>query len=262
MALFALSALLVVVCSTRFFEWTCCVSGLKCDVTVRANLRFLVDVGLVPGYADSLRSFLDKNPNSALPSSFTPGVSGLQNVHTDDDAIDLVIRLEGGFASNTTDPTLATNFGIPLSALSRYLGTAATVDDLRSLSIETARDIYKKQFLTGGVTSFTSIQVKAAYLDLATFVGAKLAAEWFQVAIGKIDNGPVTREAILGPEIVRRINAADPDLLIETANCEAAKYFQSHSTLRGLTTGLMRRLRTFSPATLKGICPDLQASPG
>jgi hypothetical protein len=36
---------------------------------VRANLRFLVDVGLVPDYANGLRSFLDKNPDSALPSS-------------------------------------------------------------------------------------------------------------------------------------------------------------------------------------------------
>jgi hypothetical protein len=36
--------------------------------SVRANLKFLLDVGLIPNYANSIRSFLDKNPNSALPS--------------------------------------------------------------------------------------------------------------------------------------------------------------------------------------------------
>jgi hypothetical protein len=50
--------------------------------TVRANLRFLVDVGLVPDYADSLRSFLDKTPDSALPRWFTPGTSALPNIYT------------------------------------------------------------------------------------------------------------------------------------------------------------------------------------
>src|SRR6202000_1696114 len=73
---------------------------------VRSNLRFLVDVGLVPNYAESLRSFLDKNPDSALPTSTSvPNLtSGLPNIHTDDDAIDLVIRFEGGFFDGGLKP--------------------------------------------------------------------------------------------------------------------------------------------------------------
>jgi Glycosyl hydrolase 108 len=135
---------------------------------VRANLQFLVDVGLVPNYADSLRSFLAKNPDSALPSSFTPGVSALQDVHTDDDAIDLVMRLEGGYVDDPADPAGAgaTNYGITLATLGQYLGKTATKDDLRNLSVTTARDIYKKYYLVGA-PNFTSIQVKAAYLNLA-----------------------------------------------------------------------------------------------
>lgn len=43
--------------------------------TVRANLQFLVDVGLVPDYADALRAFLDKKPDSALPRSVSAGFS-------------------------------------------------------------------------------------------------------------------------------------------------------------------------------------------
>ena len=91
---------------------------------VRANLQFLVDVGLVPNYADSLRSFLAKNPDSALPSSLTPGVSALQDVHTDDDAIDLVMRLEGGYVDDPADPAGAA-LRITVSRSRRWAGISA-----------------------------------------------------------------------------------------------------------------------------------------
>jgi lysozyme family protein len=227
---------------------------------VRANLRFLVDVGLVPSYAESLRSFLDKNPNSALPSSFTAGVSSLQDVHTDDDAIDLVMRLEGGFSDNPLDPGGASNFGITLTALSEYLGKSASKEDVRNLSVETARDIYKKRYLTGVASRISSVQVKAAYLGLATSVGPGQASKFFQVAIGEIDNLPVSADGILGPETVQRINAIDPDLLIETVNCKAARFYESLSMFQKSGPFWMRRLRTFSPVALKGICPELHAS--
>ena len=155
---------------------------------VRANLQFLVDVGFGPklcGQPSILSG--QKIPDSALPSSFTPGVSALQDVHTDDDAIDLVMRLEGGYVDDPADPTgcRATNYGITLSELGRYLGKTPTKDDLRNLSVITARDIYKKYYLVGA-PSFTSIQVKAAYLNLAINSGPARAAKIFRAAANKL----------------------------------------------------------------------------
>ncbi len=130
---------------------------------------------------------------------------------------------------------------------------------MRNLSVEMARDIYRKHYLTGGASDLASVQVKAAYLGLATGIGTGRTGKLFQVAIGKIDGLPVGQDGFLGPEIVRRINAIDPDLLIETVNCEAAKYYESLAHFEHFGAGWMRRLRTFSPVTLKGICPELQA---
>jgi lysozyme family protein len=226
---------------------------------VRANLQFLVDVGLVPNYADSLRSFLAKNPDSALPSSFTPGVSALQDVHTDDDAIDLVMRLEGDYVHDPADPVGAgdTNYGITLATLGRYLGKTATRDDLRNLSVTTARDIYKKYYLVGA-PNFTSIQVKAAYLNLAVISGPKWAAKIFQAAANKLGMTSHTDDGVLDPSTLQFINAADPDLFIETANCEAVKRYRALPGSSQFVVGWIRRLRTFSPIALKGVCPDLQ----
>jgi lysozyme family protein len=223
---------------------------------VRANLQFLVDVGLVPTYAKSLQSFLEKNPNSALPSS--SGVSGLPNVHSDDDAIDLVIRFEGGSDPPNDDPALASKFGISLSTLTGYLGKPASIDDLRNLSVETARDIYKKLYLGAATSAIASVQVKAAYLGLSTNMGTRQASKLFQDAIGKVDGLPIDVDGVLGPQTVQRINAIDPNLLIETANCGAAKYYESLPTFAKFGVSWLNRLRAFSPVTLKGICPELQ----
>jgi lysozyme family protein len=228
--------------------------------TVRANLQFLVDVGLVPTYADNLRSFLAKNKDNdaALPSSFALGPTPLSNIHTDDDAINLVMRFEGGFSADPLNPDAATNFGIMTKDLSHYLGRSASLDDLRNVSPETAREIYKKEYLAGPVSDIVSVQVKAAYLGLASFMGTRQANKLFQAALGKIDKLPASDDEVVGPGTVQRINAIDPNLLVETVNCEAAKYYQSLPTFHLFSRAWMIRLRAFSPAPLKGICPELQ----
>jgi lysozyme family protein len=226
--------------------------------TVRANLRFLVDVGLVPNYADNLQAFLAKNSDSQLPSSFTPAAGSLASVHTDEDAIDLVLKEEGGYVDNPADPDGATNHGITLKAFSDYLGKTASKDDLRGMSVATARDYYKKQYLDD-ISGYTSVRVKAAYLNLAVNMGKAKAAKIFQTAANKLGTSIVI-DGMLGPSTQQFINATDPDLFIETADCEAAKtYIKLASTPSGaqFLVGWIKRLQRFSPVDLKSVCPEL-----
>lgn len=229
--------------------------------TVRANLRFLVDVGLVPDYAGNIQSFLNKNPDSSLPSSFTAGPSLLPYVHTDDDALDLVIRFEGGWTDDPRDPGGATNHGITLNGLSRYLDKTASIDDLRNLTVATAREIYKKLYLTSAASGLTSSQVKAAYLGLASNMGSHRAVQIFQTAANKLGMPPAADDAALSPSTVQFINAADSDLFIETANCEAVKYYKTLSMFSTFGSGWIKRLRSFSPVNLRGVCPELRPPP-
>jgi lysozyme family protein len=229
--------------------------------TVRANLRFLVDVGLVPDYAGNIQSFLNKNPDSSLPSSFTAVPSSLQYVHSDDDAIDLVIRFEGGWSDDPRDPGGATNYGITLNELSRYLGKTASKDDLRNLSVATARDFYRKLYLLGAASGLTSIQVRAVYLSLASNSGSGRAARIFQAAANKLGMPAVPDDGVLSPSTVQFINAADSDLFIETANCEAVKFYKTLHTFSMFGSGWIKRLQSFSPANVKGVCPELLPPP-
>jgi len=226
--------------------------------TVRANLRFLVDVGLVPTYATSLQEFLDRNPDSALPSAFSLGTSALQNVHTDDDAIDLVMRTEGGFIDDPQDPLGTMKYGLSVRELSSLLGRDASKDDLKNLSFDTAREIYRNEYLNGAASAIASVQLKATYLGLATFSGRIQANKFFQAAVGKIDKLPIAEDGELNNETIRRINAIEPNLLIETVNCEDVKYIKSLASFEKFGLVWMRRLRAFSPVTLKGVCPELR----
>ncbi len=229
---------------------------------VRENLQFLIEVKLVEDYADRLQSFLNTHPNSALPSAASTGPSGLGNVHTDDDAIDLVIRLEGGWVDNPRDPQGASKYGISLAQLSAYTGQPASQKDLFNLSVDTARDIYRKSYLTGATSAIASVQVKAAFLSLAVSLGPRHAVMFFQQAISAIDKRPSQEDGYLGAETISRINSIDPDLVIETVNCKAAKYYQSLPSFKLFGQGWIRRLRLFSPVTLKGVCPDLLTDAG
>ena len=56
-------------------------------------------------------------------------------------ALDFEMRMEGGFVADPHDPGGATNHGITVLTLSRWLGRPATAADVRSLTTEMAEEI-------------------------------------------------------------------------------------------------------------------------
>lgn len=64
-----------------------------------------------------------------------------------DDFIGRLIKREGGFVNDPDDRGGATNMGITQDTLSKYLGKKASIEDVRGLKEETARDIYDKEYL-------------------------------------------------------------------------------------------------------------------
>lgn len=61
-------------------------------------------------------------------------------------AIDFVLEHEGGFVNHPKDPGGATNYGITKRTLEAYFGRPFTVQDVRNLSVDTAREIYERQY--------------------------------------------------------------------------------------------------------------------
>jgi lysozyme family protein len=58
----------------------------------------------------------------------------------------MITTWEGGFVNNPADKGGATKYGITIGTLGKYLGRAATVDEVRNLSMETAISIYERYY--------------------------------------------------------------------------------------------------------------------
>lgn len=58
----------------------------------------------------------------------------------------LVLQHEGGYVDHPKDPGGATNYGITLATLRAYRGKPTTKEDVRSLSPDMAKQIYKHQY--------------------------------------------------------------------------------------------------------------------
>lgn len=229
----------------------------------RANLKFLAETELIDKtLADRVLAVKD---TPVLPS---PGIStrsssrDFEAVQNDDEALKLVISWEGGFVQDPTDPENSTNAGITLTGLSLYLGRQATLDELRNLSPGMIRDYYLS-VLAPALGISTPI-VRAAFLNLAVWIGRGPATQVFQAAAGKVGKTAVVQDGVFGPASIAGINAAsspDPLLFVETANCLILDQLKAMPSWPKFRTNWLQRLRAFSPEKLRGVCPDLQAAP-
>lgn len=226
----------------------------------RANLKFLADAKLID--ADLAGSILALKDAPVLPStnsSLTSGSRAFEAVRTDDDAIDLIVPWEGGFAS-AGDPATATNGGVTLKTLSSYLGRDATIDELRDLPLSTVKDLYRRDLAFA--SGINVPMVRAAFLNLAVWNGPRSAMQTFQAAAGKVLGAAVTQDGLLGRASIAQINSIpDPNLFVETANCLLLDKLKANPGWRAFGPRWLQRLRAFSPVTLQGACPDLQAIP-
>lgn len=110
-----------------------------------------------------------------------------------EDAIDFVLRNEGGLVENPSDPGGLTNYGI---SQRRYPHL-----DIRNLSLDQAKEIYKRDFwLFDGVT-YQAVATKLfdSYVNME-HAAVKLA----QAIVG------ATQDGFYGPNTEAKINAMDP----------------------------------------------------
>ena len=65
----------------------------------------------------------------------------------DDPIGEIILKHEGGFVNDPLDAGGATNFGITISTLSQWRGYQVSVDEVRKMTEDEAREIYEKKYL-------------------------------------------------------------------------------------------------------------------
>lgn len=119
---------------------------------------------------------------------------------TIDELIDGVIQREGGFVDNAADRGGATNMGITQKTLAAWVGHSVTVDDVRNLTPDTARQIYRHVFYDAPRFAGLPIEIQPVVFDTAVNSGPPRAMRFVQSVINQAGFGPVSEDGEMGPQ--------------------------------------------------------------
>ena len=117
-----------------------------------------------------------------------------------DQILNDIIAAEGGWTDHPADRGGPTNWGITLPTLTDYLGRPATVDDIRTLTVQDAKDIYRSLYIERpGFGAITDGKLLSLVVDMAVNHGVTRVIKLLQRALRLDDDGifgPKTKAAL------------------------------------------------------------------
>lgn len=108
--------------------------------------------------------------------------------------LSIVIKHEGGYVDHPRDPGGATNLGVTIGTLSQWLGRKATKAEVKALTVEKVKPIYKLIYWEDAGCDMLPNGVDLAVFDAAVNSGVGRARKWYQA--GKRETPVATVKAI------------------------------------------------------------------
>ena len=127
---------------------------------------------------------------------------------TVDEILNEVISKEGGYVNHKNDYGGPTNMGITQDTLSRYYGRRATIDEVRNLSVDQAKEIYERQYYSNPRLDMLPTAIQPIAVDTAVLFGPRKAIMFLQSIVNQAGFGPVNEDGIMGPNTKNAIDAA------------------------------------------------------
>jgi len=139
-----------------------------------------------------------------------------------DDALEAILRWEGGYSDHPNDPGGATNFGITIATLRRWRRPEpVTKEDVRNLPREEAREIYRAYYWHECRCDELPDGVALAVFDSAVNQGPERARRLLQTALR------VEADGIFGPITMAAVAAADEATLLDEFMARRAVHYAS-----------------------------------
>jgi lysozyme family protein len=151
-----------------------------------------------------------------------------------EDALEIILRWEGGFSNNPKDPGGATNLGVTLRTLSEWRGRTATVDEVRALTVADVVPIYRARYWDECRCAEMPGGLDLVVFDCAVNQGPARAKRLLQRSLG------VGEDGILGPMTMAAIGRSDAAPLIDELVARRAVHYASRQT--DFHLGWFRRL--------------------
>jgi len=118
-----------------------------------------------------------------------------------DQIIDKVLNHEGGYVNDPTDPGGETKYGISKKAYPNV--------DIKNLSLEDAKAIYKKDYWDKTKTDSIPSQLRYIYFDMCINMGQRTAVKVLQNAANNKNSKDIEVDGFLGPNTFKAIEKVE-----------------------------------------------------
>lgn len=115
------------------------------------------------------------------------------------DPISTVLAHEGGFVNHKRDRGGPTKFGVSQRTYSQYLGRPVSLQEVKDMTEDAAREIYERNYLTGPRIHLLPNPPQTLVLDMAIHHGPRNAVRMLQRIVNQAGFGPITIDGVLGP---------------------------------------------------------------
>jgi lysozyme family protein len=167
---------------------------------------------------------------------------------------------EGGYTNHPSDPGGPTNFGITIGDYRRYINPKATSADVRDMTVEEAKGIYRRRYWDAQRCDELPAGVDYATFDYGVNSGVGRSGKVLRRALKLPDNSSVVSDAVIAAA-----RSADARVLVGTICDERLRFLQSLKTWPVFGKGWGRRVsevRSFALAMIADTsAPQLPQSP-
>jgi lysozyme family protein len=160
-------------------------------------------------------------------------------------ALAVVLKHEGGWSDHPQDPGGATMRGVTLKTFSEVLGRPATKEELRQITDEQLRKIYRGRYWNAACADQLPAGLDLVVFDMAVNAGPRRAVRMLQALLG------VTTDGAVGPRTLAAVGLHDPGTLIQEYSHERRSYYRSLSTFQTFGRGWLRRVEEVEAEALK-----------
>ena len=159
-------------------------------------------------------------------------------------ALARVLAHEGGYTNDPADPGGPTNFGITIHDYRKYVKPAATATDVRAMTVDEAKAIYRGQYWDAQRCDELPAGVDYAVFDYGVNSGIGRSVKVLQQCLG------VAMDGKIGPATLAAAAAADAEALIAEICDKRLRFLQSLRTWPVFGKGWARRVAEVKSAAL------------
>jgi len=165
---------------------------------------------------------------------------------TYDEALRRLLAHEGGYSDHPSDPGGPTKYGITIHDYRRYVKPNATAADVRAMTIDEAKAIYRKRYWDALCCDDLPAGIDYAVFDYGVNSGIGRSGKVLRRVLGLPDNTHAVNATVLGA-LVRR----DPKAIITAICDERLAFLKRLKTWPVFGRGWERRVSEVRAASLR-----------